>query len=657
MKKRILQLGMFAFLLLGMEAMSYAQIRKEKKADIEYESFAYADAIQTYQRIVENGNANSSILEKLADAYYFNGKLIEANKWYSQLLEGDYKGKDLSKITSEYYYRYAQTLKAVGKNQEAYTMLKKFASIDPNDSRAKLILEAKENYLEELEKIPQRYDLQKLSINSEFSDYGTTLLGDKLIFTSARVVEGNNKKTHDWTNEQFTSLYETTISQDGSFSDPQLFSDKINTKSANEATAVFTADGQTMYFTRNNSSKKGNKKFNKENSSLLKIYQATKQADGLWGQVLELPFNSDDFNTAHPALTADGKWMYFSSDRKGTKGQSDIFRVAIYDDGKFGTVENLGDRINTEGRESFPFISKDNFFYFSSDGRPGFGGLDVYKAKLNVDGSFGTVVNMGAPVNSAFDDFSFYLDPKTHKGFVSSNRSEGLGNDNIYFLKEKKCLQSVEGKVFDIDTQVGIADSKITLFTHDYKELETVSSDRSGHYKFAELGCSTKYRLEVEAVNYVADKQSFELGAAHNEVKRLDIGLQSRNERGTDERDLFKTLQLNPIYFDFDKSVVRQDAKIELKKIVETMKQHPQMKVDVRSHTDSRGNSAYNLALSDRRVKATIDWMIEQGVEANRLTGKGFGDRNLQNNCKQGVRCSAKEHELNRRSEFIIIKK
>ncbi len=654
MKKRILQLGVFTLLLLGMGAMSYAQIRKEIKADKEFENFAYIDAIKVYESIVENGKANRSVLEKLADAYYFNGKFTEAYQWYKELLEGDYKGKDLSKVPSEYYYRYAQTLKALDKIQEANRMLERFASLEQNDSRAQLFLENKDTYLNDLESIPQRYEVQRLAINSEFSDYGATLLGDKLIFTSAREMEDSDSEVHEWTNENYTSLYETTISQQGSFTEPVLFSKDVDGKSINEATAVFTADGQTMYFTRNNASKKGRRKFNEKDNSLLKIYKATKQADEQWGQVSELPFNSDDFNTAHPALTPDGKWMYFASDRKGTLGQSDIFRVAIYDDGNFGVVENLGDKINTEGRETFPFISKDNILYFSSDGRPGFGGLDVYQAKLNVDGTFGTVVNMGAPINSAFDDFAFYLDVNSRKGFVSSNRPGGNGADDIYFIKERNCTQTVEGTVYDLDTQQGLANSKVTLFSGMYKNLREVNTDEQGNYSLPEVGCEAKYRLKVESAGYNVEELAFELGYSLDNVKRIDVVLEKAKATIGVNDDLFNKLKLKPIYFDFNKSDIRLDATYELVQVVEVMKQYPKMKLDVRAHTDSRGNSAYNLILSDKRVQSTINWMIQQGIESSRLTGKGFGDKQLTNGCSKGIRCSAKEHELNRRSEFII---
>ncbi len=654
MKKQLLKLGVLTLILFGMGITSHAQIRKEKKANQEFESFAFVDAIKVYEKIVENGKANSSVLEKLGDSYYFTGKFVEANKWYSELFEGEYKGKDVNKIPSEYYYRYAQTLKAVGKIQESDKMLERFANIEQTDSRARLFQATKDTYLQDLDKIPQRYEVQSLAINSGFSDYGGTLLGNKLIFTSSRETEDKGNKVHEWTNEHYTSLYETTIGQEGSFTEPKLFSKEVDGKFVNDATAVFTADGQTMYFTRNNASTKGNKKYNEKDNSLLKIYKATKQADEQWGQVLELPFNSDDFNTAHPALTPDGNWMYFASDRKGTIGQSDIFRVAIYDDGKFGDVENLGANINTEGRESFPYISKDNILYFSSDGRPGYGGLDVYQVKINVDGTLGTVVNMGAPINSAFDDFAFYLDVNSRKGFISSNRGGGHGADDIYFIKERDCYQTIEGRVFDLDSQRGLADSKLTLYSNLYKNLKEVQTDANGNYRLSEIGCEAKYRLKVELPNYNTEELAFELGYSLDNVKKIDVGLDKSDVVVSVNDDLFRKMRLKPIYFDFNKSDIRLDATFELMQVVEVMKQYPELRVDVRSHTDSRGKSAYNLALSQRRVKATINWMVKQGIAPGRLTGRGFGDKQLINGCNKGVHCSDQEHELNRRSEFII---
>lgn len=638
-------------MLLLVGVSTRAQRIAEKRADKEYQTLAYIDAIKIYERIAKKGYTNADMLKKLANAYYFNGKLSEANQWYQELFEGTYIDKDKEIIPSEYYYRYAQTLKSVEHYEKSMQMMEEFLKLEKNDSRGKLFA-ANKDYLEKIEDKKELYDIRLLSINSIYSDYGATILGKDLIFTSARNLEAN-KAIHEWTNESFTTLYSTEINSDGTFSEPKQFAKEISSK-VNDATAVFTKDGKTMYFTRNNSNERGKRRNNKDKSSLLKIFKATKGEDGWWGQVSVLPFNSDYFNTAHPSLTPDDKWLYFSSDRNGTIGQSDIFRVAIYPTGDYGTVENIGNKVNTSGRETFPFISEDNFLFFASDGHPGIGGLDVFIAKINVDGSIGQVANMGTPINSPFDDFSFYIDSKTHKGFVSSNRSGVNGGDDIYFLKEKPCTQALEGIVYDKETKEVLTDARVIISDALYVQTDTIVTDAKGYYLSEYLDCGGKYRIKAEKEMYNTVEVVFVVERKQG-VNQVDIGLDKTLEAVRVNDDLFKKLKLNPIYFDFDKSNIRTDAAIELIKVVEVLKEYPTMKIDVRSHTDSRGNDTYNLKLSDRRAKSTVEWMINQGIDRSRITGKGYGETQLQNNCSNGVPCTVQEHQLNRRSEFIII--
>lgn len=653
MRKQIIKIGFFTMLFLGVGLQGYAQKVAEKKAEKEYDNLAYIDAIKIYERIANKGYTNASMLEKLADANYFNGRLVQANKWYSELFEGEYSDKGQKIISSEYYYRYAQTLKAVENYDKANQIMQQFVALEKDDSRAKLFEENK-GYLQQIENKDDRYDLKAIDINSEYSDYGATLLGNQLVYTSARQTDKQaTNQIHEWTNESFTSLFSSKINEDGTFSEPVLFSKELDSR-VNDATAVFTKDGKTMYFTRNNSKQSGKKKYNKEHSSLLKIYKATLSESGKWENTVELSFNSDDFNTAHPALSPDEKWLYFASDRKGTRGESDIFRVEIYENGEFGRPENLGEKVNTSGRETFPFISNDNLLFFSSDGHPGLGGLDVFVTKINVDGTFGTITNMGTPINSSFDDFAFYINGKSTKGFVSSNRTNGLGGDDIYFFSEKACKQAVEGVVFDKNTKEVLANSLVIISDALYQTSDTLYTDSKGYYKKEALECGQKYRIKGEKELYSTVEISFTVDYK-SAVKTVDIGLDKTEEPIAVNDDLFKKLKLEPIYFDFDKSNIRQDASIELIKIVEVMKEYPTMKIDVRSHTDSRGKDSYNLKLSDRRAKSTIQWIISQGIDANRVIGKGYGETQLLNNCSNGVPCSAEEHQLNRRSEFIVL--
>lgn len=652
MIKQIIRFSLLSF-FLGLSFCNYAQIRKEKKADQDFERLAYVDAIQVYEQIANKGYVNTVILQNLADSYYFNGNLINAFKWYSLLFEGSYPDKEIASLPSEYYYRYAQTLKAVENFSKAKEYLDAFASMEQDDSRS-LLYKQNPNYLEDLQNKKELYKIALLDINSDYSDYGGVIFGKQLIFTSTRATNTKNGSYIDpWTNQSYNSLYSSSISQDG-FTEPELFVSDLESQ-VNDASAVFTSDNKTMYFTRNNSKANGKGKANKQHQLVLKIYKVSKLENGKWGEVQELPINSDDFNTAHPALTPDEKWLYFSSDRKGTLGQSDIFRVPIYDSDIYGEVENLGSNVNTEGRENFPFISSDYKLYFSSDGHPGLGGLDVFMCQLYVDGTIGKVSNLGTPVNSSFDDFSFYLDPSLKKGFVSSNRIDGKGSDNIYFIEQKPCEQVVYGEVHDKDTNVNLANARVIVSNTFQQNIDTLYTNSNGSFETKPLYCDQKYRYRVDLEHYATTEVLF-VAEEKLKDKIFSIALEKNKIEINLEDDLFSKLKLKPILFEFDSSIINRTASMELIKIVEVMNAHPSLTIDIRSHTDSRGQAEYNMKLSQQRANSTRDWIIAQGIDPKRLTARGYGATQLINHCNTTQKCSEQEHQENRRSEFIISK-
>lgn len=641
-------------LFLFCSIVSFGQTRAEKKGDRNFENYAYVDAIKLYESMADKGYINTSILSKLGDSYYFNGKLEEANIWYSQLFNSSYEDKNLSTLNTEYYYRYAQTLKAVNQLEQADAVLEQFNQLEAADTRALLFLTS--NEIVEETKTASSFSLINLSLNSPHSDYGGTLLNNQFVFTSSRDSDEIRNRIHKWTNENYTKLYSSSILEDGTFETPVLFAKEIASKELNMGTAVFTKDGNTMYFTSNNGSTKGSKRahYNAEEESVLKIYKASQQTDGTWGSVEELSINVEGFNTAHPALTPDEKWLYFASDRQGSIGQSDLFRVGIYDKGRFGNVEHLGDEVNTEGRETFPFISDENILYFSSDGHPGFGGLDLYKSKINLDGSLGVATNLGPDINSSVDDFGFFIDAQTKKGFFTSNRKGAEGGDDIYLFVEKACVQILNGIVSDKETQEILEGVSLVLSDRMQKEVGKVESNEEGFYSVNNiLNCGFRYRIKASKEGYLT--QEFVVDATRKAQQRLNIALEPDGTKIETGDDLFAKLKLEPIYFDFDKSDIRRDAQIELMKVVTVMLEYPELKIDVRSHTDSRGNDAYNMLLSERRAQSTIQWMMSQGIEANRLTGKGYGETQLLNACSNGIPCTDEAHQLNRRSEFIIL--
>jgi outer membrane protein OmpA-like peptidoglycan-associated protein len=643
-KTQIQTLIWSAFLSL-VAIQGYGQKNKIATADKEYNNYAYINAIKTYERIAEKGYQSVELFQKLGNAYYFNAELAKAEKWYSELFTMN------NDQEPEYYYRYAQCLKSVGQYDKADKMMSEFNKKSGNDARAKFF-DKNRNYLDLIKANSGRYTIEDTGINSEFSDYGSSFSNAKLVFASARDTGSVSKKVFKWTNQSFTNLYESAAESNGKLSQPKRFQSSINSK-FHESTPVFTKDGTTMYFTRNNylDGKKG-KDSNK--ITLLKIYKAT-QKGGKWTDVLSLPCNSDQYSVAHPALSSDEQTLYFASDMPGSLGQSDLFKIAINKDGSYGTPVNLGAAINTQGRETFPFISAENELYYATDGRPGLGGLDVFVSKIENDGSLSESQNIGSPINGKTDDFALLIDSKSRTGFFTSNREGGKGYDDIYkFIETKKLTygQELSGIVTDRDNGTVLPNTQVVLLDHSFKELKQVISDDKGYY-FFEVVCGETYYVCANKQEYNTSEQKTTIVKETGKTD-LSIPLEKKVKPVKVGDDLAKVFEIKIVYFDLDKSFIRKDAAYELEKILSVMEQNPTMKIDVRSHTDSRQTHKYNNALSDRRAKSTVTWLIKNGIDSSRLMGKGYGETQLVNNCANGISCAEAEHQANRRSEFII---
>ncbi|MFD2909027.1 flagellar motor protein MotB, partial [Flavobacterium ardleyense] len=400
---------------------SFAQKGKLAAADKKFDELAYIDAIEIYKKVAEKGHKSVDLFQKLGNSYYFNANLEEANKWYTELFALR------QEVEPEYYFRYAQTLKSVREYAKSDEYLVKFSQKKGADNRAKIFV-ANKDYLSDIKKNSGRQTIEDAGINTEYSDYGGAFHKGEFIFTSARDTGGVSNVKHKWTNASFYNLYNAKVTPEGYLVNPEALSRKINSK-FNESSAVFTKDGTTMYFTRNNYTN-GKQRTDASKITLLKLYKATRNNVGEWSDVKELPFNSDQYSCAHPALSPDDKTLYFASNMPGTVGESDIFKVAIKSDGSFGTPEGLKGGINTEARETFPFVSDDNVLFFASDGQLGLGGLDVFSVKINADGTTSKVINLGTPVNSPQDDFAYIFDTQSKLGFFSSNRAGGKGSDD-----------------------------------------------------------------------------------------------------------------------------------------------------------------------------------------------------------------------------------
>ena len=619
---------------------SYAQQSRINAADKKYATYAYIDAIKTYEKVANKGYKSEDMFKKLGNSYYFNSNFEGASKWYGELFAMN------TSVEPEYYYRYAQSLKSTGEIDKANKLLGEFNAKNKTDNRGKLY-EENVNYLDQIKANSGRYDIENAGINSKYSDYGTFVHDNKIYFTSARDTGNFSQRKHKWTGEYFTNLYIVDVDS----SKVKKFKTDLNTK-FHEASPAFTKDGKTVYFTRNNyvDGKKGK---DEEKTTLIKIYKATLE-NGKWTNITAVSFASDNYSTAHPALSPDEKTLYFASDMPGTLGQSDLYQVSINSDGSYGTPVNMGKTINTEGKETFPFVTDENEIYFASDGRPGLGGLDVFAGKIEKDGSISDIQNLGADINSPKDDFAYSIDPASRKGYFSSNKDGGQGSDDIYkFIENKalRCVQELSGTITDSETAVILPGAKVSLYDNQ-TVLNTTIADVNGLYKFP-VDCGKTYNVRAEKEEYETKEVSITIGKLSGKTS-LPIALTKNTCRVTIGDDLGTCFGIKMIYFDLDKSNIRTEAAIDLEKILVVLNENPGMKLDIRSHTDSRATFKYNEALSDRRAKSTIEWLVKNGVAAKRLTGKGYGETQLVNKCADDVPCTEAEHQENRRSEFII---
>lgn len=625
-------------ILLLSSSLTFAQ---SKLADKFFENFAYVRASELYEDAVANGDDSEHVLTRLGDCYYNNSNAAEASNWYKKALD------KYPNINPEYIYKYSQVQRSLGNYQEAENYLKIFKERRANDRRTEFILGDIQVYddLASMEKV--YIEVTNLDINTEYSDFGSFEHNGQLYFASGR---NTSNKLYDWNEEPFLDLYQVDVKDNNGVKDlgkPGFIKAQDVNTDFHEASVAITSDGKTIYFTRDNVNKRNRLDYDKKGTTHLKIYKASLD-NGNWTDIEELPFNDDVFSTGHPALSPDNKTLYFVSDRDDIDsfGQTDIYKVAINDDGSYGEPENLGANVNTEGREMFPFVAKDNTLYFSSDGYLNLGLLDIYKSDI-LNGKNEMPKNLGAPYNSGADDFAFFIDSENETGYFSSNREGGKGSDDIYSFAAYECKQTVTGVARDSKTQEPLNAVTIEIVNDAGVIIQTVTTAEDGAYNY-EVDCNQKYSIRGSKPNYKDDVQHFVAGSENNFVNKVDLNLVPLC--------FGDEIVINPIFFDFDKWNIRTDAKYELENIVTVLRDHPEMVIKIESHTDSRGTDRYNIKLSDRRAKSTRDYLISRNIAPERIESAiGYGETQLLNECSNGVKCSKEKHQLNRRSKFLIV--
>lgn len=607
-----------------------------KRANQLFEKRAYLNAAELF---LNEEPKTQEVLEKLADCYYFNTKMSQAEQWYKALLQ-TYEAN----VNPTYLFRYSQALKGVKKFEEADKWFQKYLE------QKQLSTAEKQETLPFFEGLNsgnrKPYIVHKVSNNSTFSDFGAAFFGDKMVFASTR----NSGKLYDWNNQPYLDLFQADIDESQDLKNVIPFSAGINTET-HESNAVFTKDGKMMYFTRNNSDA-GKKNQDKNKVTHLKIYKA-QFVNNEWTNIAELPFNNNDYSVEHPALSADEKQLYFASDMPGTIGSFDLFVVDINADGTFGTPKNLGPKINTEMREQFPFVSAKNILYFASDGHFGLGGLDIFKSEI-ADESFSKPTNLSDIINSNLDDFAFVIEEENEIGYFSSNREGGVGDDDIYRFTQKK-IYEVHGLVQNKRTLELLPGALVSLFDKNNELLNNINVGEDAYYSF-EVENNKTYKLVGTRKLYIPAEVEF----STNSKGDINKNIQLLMELYTDvEKEIVvendKTqIKINPIYFDYDKWNIRKDAAIELNNVVNIMKKYPDMTIEIGAHTDARGTNKYNMKLSKKRAKSVMDYLISQGIIENRLKSEGFGESQPLNHCIHPKMCTSKQYSINRRCEFVI---
>ncbi|WP_418637357.1 OmpA family protein [Winogradskyella sp.] len=636
--------------VLAFSSAVFAQNGKIQSVKDDYRDFAYVKTSEVLLEVANKGYKSAGLFQKLANSFYFQNKMKEAAKWYGELMNMN------EVIDPEYYFRYALALKGIKDYEASDKWMEKFNELKPNDLRGKAFL-SKVDYKSDIEELSRDdIELLNLEINTELSDFGTTEYETGIVFASAR---GGGRK-YRWNEEPYLDLYYVEKTEDDTFGEVKSIEGEVNTK-FHESSAVFSPNGKYMFFTRNNYHRL---KYKEDDTGInrLQLYRATLNEDGHWDNIHKVHFNSVDYSVAHPTLNVTGTKLYFASDMPGTFGQSDIFVVDVNDDGTLGEPENLGSSINTEGQESFPFMNTNGDLYFSSTGFPGLGGLDVFKSE-GIDEKIKTgsnrnfpIENVGKPVNSEWDDFGYYENLVTKRVYFSSNREGGKGSDDIYTFEVPEIKLLVEGVVQDMNTEELIPNSTVILYNEDGVEIARQTVGEDAYFKF-EVDPKKEYLIRVEKEKYTSDEKRFTTPNKNQELK-MELLIEKDEQQIEPCDDLAKVLDIPIIYFDFDKSNIRYDAEIEIQKVLAVLTKYPTMHIDIRSHTDCRGPAAYNEKLSDRRAQSTRQYLIKKGIAAERLTAKGYGEARLVNDCgcepSNNSHCSEEEHQLNRRSEFII---
>ena len=631
-------------------ATIFAQ-NKLSKANKLFKEYSYVEASKAYEEYLEKEKSPSTqALKNAGDSYYFIDDMRNASKWYQRLY--DAQG---TSVDEEHFLRYIESTKAILDYDRADKATKEYLA-KKGDQKQIAHYANQKRQMDSLTKAKSQYTTFNLPSNSDKADFGTAFFGNKIVYSSSKDTTKFDQKLYNWNKEPFLTLYVSERNVDnGSFFNDQIFLPNAQSK-YHESTVAFSKDLKKVYYTTNILKKK--KLVNdEEGTNNFKIVRGTVE-DLKLTHSEDIFFNSPTYSVGHPALSEDGKWLFFASDMPGGFGGADLYVSQVAEDGTIGPPKNLGPEINTAANDMFPSFTN-GVLYFASDGHFGWGGLDIYESKFYGNMKFSEPRNLGSPINSNKDDFAYIIDSSDEFGYFSSNRSGGKGGDDIYYFTKAKapCDQFISGRVTNSKSKAPIADAIVKAFNAFGDELTEAKTNADGTYRLT-VPCNIKVKVMASKANHSNDEEEVQTNKVNgDELKNINFELSTYEDlvvkQGNDEK-----IDINPIFFDYDESDITPQAVIELDKVVFAMNNFKKLKIKIESHTDSRGKEEYNLTLSDARAKSTQTYLISKGIDATRIeNATGYGETRLTNKCSDGIKCTEEEHFANRRSDFIVVEK
>ena len=621
------------------EAQSVAKARKLM------DEYNYSEAIEILRKAITEDKKKNEAVPLLAECYRIRNEVAKAKEMYAIAIA-------LPNAKPEYFFFYAKSLELSGDYLGAKNMFQKYAEKRPSDPRKKQYIANCDSVLTKWRQFSPDFEVKiDSNINTIASEFGASFYEGKLTFASD-FANPDAKKIYSWTGHGFLDIMQSSPKEPGDFwggmDTPSKFEGKFN-RQYHDGPATFSTDGKSIYFTR--SSYSNAKLEGVYKTSLLQIFYAHKQ-DTTWGEIKPFYLNKPEYSIGHPTLSFNGQTLYFVSDMPGGEGGTDIYMCKREGDGWGGPIK-LGPTVNTKGNEMFPYACEDGFLYFASDGHPGFGGLDIFKTK-SINGRWITPINLKGPINGSYDDFAIAFAPGLKNGFFSSNRRNGIGDDDIYAFRKVDTVilpvlpTFISGIVKDKTTMLPIEDATIFLYNGNTRYVSILKTNKDGMF-FAKVSKPTDYIVKAMKTNYIADCTPFPV----NKLIPADT-ISAPRELLLDKLIVNKSFRIDNIYYDFDKYDIREDAKPELDKLVRIMKENT-IVVELGSHTDCRGTNKYNDNLSQKRAESAVNYIVDEGISLNRISAKGYGESQLLNKCADGVECTPEEHQLNRRTEFKVI--